>query len=67
MAALFTKEAKDALGPLMMTFLILVASVCGGVAVYHMSGGQHIPFFSDVTPIILGVVAFMLIRKNLSK
>lgn len=67
MAALLTKEAKDALGPLMVSVLIFIASLAGGVAIYHLAGGQHIPFFSDVTPIILGVVAFMLIRKNLSK
>jgi hypothetical protein len=67
MTALFTKEAKDALGPLMMRILIVIASICGGVAIYHMTGGERIPFVSDVTPIILGFVGFLIIEKNLSK
>jgi uncharacterized membrane protein YbhN (UPF0104 family) len=67
MAALFTKEAKDAIGPLALRILIIVVSLAGAMAIYHMSGGDPIPFFSDVTPIILGLVAFMVIEKNLSK
>jgi hypothetical protein len=67
MAALFTKEAKDAIGPLALSLLIIVASVAGGVAIYHMTGGERIPFLSDVTPIILGFVGFLVIKKNLEK
>jgi hypothetical protein len=67
MAALLTKEAKDALGPLALRVLIFIVSLAGAIALYHMSGGERIPFFSDVTPFIVGIVGFMLLLKSLSK
>lgn len=66
MAAFLTSEQKQALGPLLGVLVFLVA-ICGGIAVYHMTGGQRIPFFSDVTPLILGVVGFFVIHRQLTR
>lgn len=64
--AFLTKEQKDALGPF-LGIGIIVVSAAAGIATNTVLGGPRVPGISEFSAIILGVVAALVVNKNLSK
>lgn len=57
---------KKALGPY-LTIIIIALAICGGIAVNTVLGGPEVPVLSPLAAIILGVVAFLIILKQLGR
>lgn len=66
MASFLSPEQKQLLGPF-LAILVFVLAVCGGIAVNTIAGGPRVPGISEFAGIVLGVVAFFLIYKQLRK
>jgi len=64
--AFLTKEQKDALGPFLYIGIFLIAAAFG-IAINTIAGGPRVPGISEFAGIILGVVAGLVVHKQLSK
>jgi len=61
-----TNEQKNSLGPFLHIGIFAIA-VLGGIAVNTIFGGPKVPGISEFAAITLGVIAGLIIHKNLSK
>lgn len=66
MASFLSPEQKQLLGPLLQ-IIVFILAVLGGIAVNTVLGGPKVPVISEFAGMVLGVVAFFVLLKELRK
>lgn len=66
MSSILTKEQKDALGPF-LAIIVLALAVLGGIAVNTVLGGPRVPGVSEFAAVVIGVIAAIIIHRQLTK
>jgi len=64
--AILSAETQAKLGPALGVVKFLLAVVFG-IAVYHWTGGQPIPYLSQITAIVLGLGGLFWAANELKK